>query len=376
MRKYLSIFKTLSFLVMQACFGQSFEQEIKADNSLNSFDEKVEAIIVEKMNAYHIPGLSIGIVKSDSIAYLRGYGVKNIDTNDKVSAKSNFHTASISKLFTAQAIMILAQEKKINLDSKLIHIIPELRYKDKRVENITIKSLLNHTSGLNDVNNYHWKNNHQSKNSLKSYILGLNLTLLSEPLTAYHYSNLGYNILGFIIEKVSKTNFDEFVKSNILIPSNMPNSDFRYFKITDTLKTAPHSKRMISKKIYKRKIYPYTREQAPSSTLNSSARDLSNWMISFLKSTNNSSSEKSFKSMFQPSFENYPYIGLGFQLSNLNKEKTVGHYGGDKGYRSYLIMIPEKKIGLVLLANCDYNEDFRQEILHPIVKQMLKTYKE
>jgi len=57
---------------MQACFGQSFEQEIKADNSLNSFDEKVEAIIVEKMNAYHIPGLSIGIVKSDSIAYLKG----------------------------------------------------------------------------------------------------------------------------------------------------------------------------------------------------------------------------------------------------------------------------------------------------------------
>ena len=80
--------------------------------------------------------------------------------------------------------------------------------------------------------------------------------------------------------------------------------------------------------------------------------------------------------MFQTSFENYPYIGLGFQLSNLNKEKTVGHYGGDKGYRSYLIMIPEKKIGLVLLANCDYNEDFRQEILHPIVKQMLKNYKE
>jgi len=153
----------------------------------------------------------------------------------------------------------------------------------------------------------------------------------------------------------------------------MSNSDFRYFKIADSIKTSPHSKKVISKKIYERKIYPYTREQAPSSTLNSSANDLSKWMISFLKSSNSLSTEKSFKSISEPSFQPYPYIGLGFQLSKLNKEKTIGHYGGDKGYRSYLIMVPEKRIGLVLLANCDYDEDFRQEILHPIVKLMLTT---
>jgi len=78
--------------------------------------------------------------------------------------------------------------------------------------------------------------------------------------------------------------------------------------------------------------------------------------------------------MFEPNFNQYPYIGLGFQLNHLYSEKTIGHYGGDKGYRSYLIMVPEKNIGLVLLSNCDYDEDFRQEILHPIVKLMLTTY--
>ena len=374
MKKHLSIFKILFFLIILPCSGQSFEQKIEIDKSLNSFDRKVDSIIVKKMNTYNIPGLSIGIVKNDSILYSKGYGIKNINTKEIVTANSNFHTASISKLFTAQAIMILVQENRISLENKLLKIIPELNYKDERVKNITIKSLLNHTSGLPDESTYNWKNNNQSDNSLKDYILGLNLKLLSEQHTKYNYSNLGYNILGYVIEKLSEINFDKFVKENILIPSKMPNSDFRYFKIADSIKTSPHSKRMISKKIYVRKIYPYTREQAPSSTLNSSTSDLSKWMISFLKSSSSLSSEKSFERMFEPNFNQYPYIGLGFQLNHLYSEKTIGHYGGDKGYRSYLIMVPEKNIGLVLLSNCDYDEDFRQEILHPIVKLMLTTY--
>ena len=375
MKKHQPIFIAFIFLTIQSCSGQYFQQHIEVDKSLNSFDRKVDSIVSEKMNTYNIPGLSIGIIESDSIVFSKGYGIKSINTKDIVNSSTNFHTASISKLFTAQAILILAQEKKLSLDTKLIAVIPELRFKDERVKNITIKTLLNHTSGLPDVINYNWENNNQSDRSLKNYVLGLNLKLQSEPDTEYHYSNLGYNILGHIIERVSGTNFDQFIKESILSPNQMLNSDFRYFEITDSIRSSPHSKRLISKKIYERKIYPYTREQAPSSTLNSSANDLSKWMISFLKSVDSSNQNKSFEKMLEPSFKQYPHIGLGFQLSSLNTEKAVGHYGGDKGYRSYLIMVPAKRIGLVLLANCDYDEDFRQEILHPIVKLMLTKYK-
>jgi hypothetical protein len=81
-------------------------------------------------------------------------------------------------------------------------------------------------------------------------------------------------------------------------------------------------------------------------------------------------SESINRSMIKSSFNLNPSIGLGFQLDAINSKKVIGHYGGDKGFRSYLIMIPEEKIGLVLLANCDYEEDFRQEIIHPIAKLM------
>jgi len=366
----------VTFLFFQSCSAHLFKQEIKTNQSKDSFFEKVDAIVINKMNQYNIPGLSIGLIRNGTILYTKGYGVKRIGAADFVTENSIFHTASISKLFTAVAIMKLIEQDKITIDSKLIDLLPELKYDDARVNEITIKNLLNHTSGIPDISNYNWHNNNQTDNSLREFVLGSNLKLSAEPGSAYQYSNLAYDILGFIIENVSGATFDDFLKENILSVSGMTHSDFRYFKIQDSLKTSPHSKKLVTKKVYERKTYPYTREHAPSSTLNSSAQDLSKWMITFLQNLNEPQSSYNYLNMTNPTFTPYPYIGFGFQLSKINAKNTIGHYGGDRGFRSYLIMIPEEKVGLVLLANCDYNEDFRQEILHPIAKLMLSMDKE
>ena len=311
----------------------------------NGFAERVDSIVAGKMNQYSIPGLAIGLVRGDTILYAKGYGLKRIESHEPVTETSNFHTASISKLFTAQAVVMLLSENNISLNEKLVKIIPELRYEDQRVEEITIKNLLNHTSGLPDVRNYYWKNNNQSPTSLIEYISGIELRLDSQPGTRYQYSSMGYNILGYVVEKLSESSFEVYVKENILGVSRMKNSDFRYFEIPDSIKTYPHSKRRITKKVYTRKTYPYTREHAPSSTLNSSSRDLSKWMISFLKSVENNQPDHNCSIMLEPTFSSYPFIGLGFQLSSIDSKKTIGHFGGDKGYRSYMLMIPEEKMG-------------------------------
>lgn len=373
MKRHFLLVITLGFFILQACGDEGFQQDLRVEQTSNSFHRKVDSIVVDKMNAYNIPGLSIGLVKGDSIVYSKGYGVKNVQTKTQVNNYTIFHTASISKLFTAQAVMILIDQNKLSLDTKLVEVLPELNYDNENLKDITIKSLLNHTSGLVDVSNYHWENNNQSEDSLRDYILNVDLELKAEPHTTYHYSNLGYNILGYIVEKVSGTNFDLLVKEQILIPSQMYDSDFRYFKIADSLKSSPHSKRFLTNSIYVRDVYPYTREQAPGSTLNSSAYELSQWMIAFLNSFSGTNKDNIYSTMLKPNFEPYPYIGLGFQLSKINSKLTVGHFGGDKGFRGYLIMIPEEKIGLVLLANCDYEEDFRQDILHNVAKLMLKN---
>ncbi len=369
MKKIFSILGILLVLIFQSHSKKSFKQNIKLSRPVVDIYNKVDSIIINKMNEYDIPGLSIGLVRNDSILYAKGYGFKSIKKDYPVTETSIFHTASISKLFTAEAVMKLVNQKIISIDDKLVDILPELKFDDKRSQMITIKNLLNHTSGIPDIYNYNWQNNNQADTSLKEYVLGLDLKLNSEPSTAYHYSNLAYDILGFVIEKVSGLSFDDYLKENILNKTGMYSSDFRYFKIPDSLKTVPHSRKRLTKNIFERATYPYTREHAPSSTLNSSSRDLSNWMISFLQSLKNLESIN--QSMIQPSFNSNPHIGLGFQLNTISSKKVIGHYGGDKGFRSYLIMIPEANLGLVLLANCDYDEDFRQEIIHPIAKLML-----
>lgn len=251
MIKYFVINLLLSVILL-GCTQNSFKQNLEVPPSSANIIDQVDAIVVNKMNDYNIPGLSIGIVKNDSIIYTKGYGVKNIENNEFITENSIFHTASISKLFTAIAIVQLEQEKLLNLNDKLVELIPEIEFSDDLVKEITIKNLLNHTSGLPDILNYHWGNNNQSDTSLRDYILGLNLKLDNEPNTTYYYSNLGYDILGFVIEIISGLSFDDYLKKHVLNKSGMMNSDFRYYKIPDSLKTTPHTDSWISGNI---KVY-------------------------------------------------------------------------------------------------------------------------
>lgn len=375
MKKSTFITALLFLVILQSCSDSSFKQNLKVKKSLNGFNEKVDSIVIHKMNEYNIPGLSIGLVSNDSIIYTKGYGVRNIELNNPVSEHTIFHTASISKLFTSSAIIKLTNEGLLSLDDKLYEIIPELQFKDERVKKISIRDLLNHTSGLPDIGNYHWKNNNQSNTSLKEYVLSLNLKLESAPSLNYSYSNLGYNLLGYIIEKKTKSSFENYLKNEILIPSAMVFSDFKYFNIHDSLRSSPHTKNKIFSNVYRRDIYPYTREHAASSTLNASAMELSKWMIHFLQESKRNTHENNYALTLKPTSAKFSHIGLGYQQYTFNSKHAIGHYGGDKGFRSFLMMIPEENIGLIVLGNCDYEEDFRQEIIFPIAKLMITKNK-
>jgi len=365
----------LLLVILQSCSNQSFTQNLAVKSSLNGFIEKVDSIVIHKMNAYNIPGLSIGVVRNDSVIYSKGYGVRSIKTGNLVTENSIFHTASISKLFTSSAIIKLANDGLLSLDNTLYKVIPELQFKDERIKKITIKDLLNHTSGLPDIGNYHWENKNQSDTSLKEYVVSLNLKLESEPSLTYSYSNLGYNLLGYVIEKKTKSSFEDYLKNNILDPSGMVFSDFRYFNIHDSLTTSPHTINKMSRNVYERDTYPYTREHAASSTLNASVIELSKWMIHYLKESKRNTSGNDYSLTLKPTSAKFSNIGLGFQQYDFDSKHAVGHYGGDKGFRSFLMMIPKENIGLVVLGNCDYEEDFRQEIIHPIAKLMLTINK-
>ena len=359
-------YKTAQFevllLICLSLFRLSAQQTEESGSKIDPLQADIDTLVMERMKEYEIPGLAIGIIQNGSVVMAKGYGVKNIEDQSPVDEKTTFHTASISKLLTAQATVQLFYQKDLPLNSRISDLLPGLNYAEDLARQITIKQLLNHTSGLPDIRNYQWQNQYSYDERLEEYINELELEVDFGPGIEYSYSNLGYNLLAYIIQDISERLFEDHMDQYIMQPAGMMESDFRYFNTPEANRASPHTRKKLGKKVSVRKTYPYSREHAGSSTLNASVRDLNNWMILFLRQLKRGQ----YQNMIEPSVGSYPSIGLGFQLGKIYGLSKVGHYGGDQGFRSYLFLVPEKDLGLVLLANCDYNEEFREEILHPI----------
>jgi CubicO group peptidase (beta-lactamase class C family) len=344
-------------------------------------DQKIDSLIRAKQAKYQIPGLSIAVVLHDRIFYNKGFGVKNVNSKCAVDQNTIFHTASLSKLFTAQAVMNLVEKNFFSLDDKLTTLLPEFKMADSRYRDITVRQLLNHTSGMSDIVNYHWSDKQNDPDGLKKYVLSLSSAKLkSVPGKSFSYSSMDYDVLGYLIEQTTHTSFAVFMKQTILQPFGMIYSDFDYFKIDTALRCSPHTKG-IFKKIHTRKSYPYNPAHSPSSTLNSSSYELALWMKGLLNTLRTNENHdylnaSTLRSILQPS-DNFKFIGLGWFIGERFREKSYYHFGGDRGFRSYLLLLPEHDLGMVLLANCDYEEDFRQEILNGITDILLeKKYKQ
>jgi CubicO group peptidase (beta-lactamase class C family) len=171
----------------------------------------------------------ISVVTRDSVLLSGGYGVANIGTKQPANGKTLFPMASITKTFTALAIMKLVKAGKLSLDDTLSRIAPEIPFVNKweKTNPLKIIHLLEHTSGFDDLRfNTFWNNN-------------MNITVLESiekcknsmhcrwrPGEREAYSNIGYNILGYLIEKRSGSTYDVFLKREILLPIGMTNSNF------------------------------------------------------------------------------------------------------------------------------------------------------
>ena len=131
--------------------------------------EDLGQIVTER---FGVAGLAIGIVRGGQV-YARGFGVKNIETQEPVTASSLFHLASVSKTFVATAVMQLAEQGKLELDSPLHAYLPDFRLDDERFRHITIRQMLNHTSGMPDTDDYGWDRPEYDELALERYMHSL-----------------------------------------------------------------------------------------------------------------------------------------------------------------------------------------------------------
>ncbi len=340
----------------------------------------LERVLEQIISRWGIPGLGIGIVEGGEISYSRGFGVQSLITNVPVTPETIFGVASVSKCFVAVAIMQLVDRGKIDLDSPIIQYLPYFRLDDERFMQITIRQILSHTSGMPDLDEeeydelvYHPETD---AGAAERFVRSLtNRKMVGAPGERFHYSNIAYNVLGDLISKISGLTFEQSMKEHVLLPAIMPDSTFYFPEIDRNRLAVPHLR---VPEMVVNPIYPYHRADAPASFLHSTVIDMCHWSITSLNSgvyqgKRLLSSDK-YPLMWTPvAPRNYPpfyeHAGLGWTLGHYEGVKTVSHGGGGFGWTDFLILLPERNCGAVIL--CNEESSARESIILAVVDAML-----
>ena len=326
--------------------------ETPAEPALN---KQLSAYLTETVDRIDIAGLTVAITRNDSVIYTGAFGYRNIETGEPLTPQHVFHWASVSKTFVATAIMQLREQNKIDLDEKLTTYLPYFSQRDTFYKDVTIRQMLNHTSGIGDVDDYEWDKPQYDSGALERFVRSTaNDKMVFAPGTDMQYSNTAYEMLGDVIAKVSGMSFETYVRKNILDPLEMNTTSFLYPEIPDSLCVSGHQwagKPIVSQ------YYPYNRMHGPSSTLNSNVLEMTHYAFAHLHRGLYKGTRILADSVYDLWWTNSKNakgqvdVGLAWWLGERNGVKLVSHSGGDTGFRSFFLLVPEKNISIMLVGN-------------------------
>ncbi len=325
---------------------------------------QIASIAEAAMKEHGVPGLAVGVVRQGKVVYARGFGVSAIGEEQPVTTRSIFHMASVTKTFTATAVMQLVERGRIRLDSPVVEYLPYFRTQGDDYRRITIRHLLHHRSGVPFVE----ENPFELKpvfdeGALERHVRALSNRKLSfVPGERYEYSNYGYDILGDVVAKVSAMPFEEYVRRNVLAPLKMDDSTMLVRDVpSQTLLSAYFSDP--EGKISPIPVFPYTRPFTPSSNLYTNVEDMNRWLMAHLRRGSldggrilNAASYATFWGTPLPpsqesAFPNGGDMVGGWFRWNYRGRRLVGHGGADLGFNSFIVLAPEEDIGIVVLGN-------------------------
>jgi CubicO group peptidase (beta-lactamase class C family) len=333
-----------------------------------SIDAEIDNYLSEQVKTAGIPGLAVAVVRDGDVVFSRAYGVCKLGTDEKLTPNHIFHFASVSKPFVATAIVQLAERGKLELDDPVVKHLPYFRLADERYRDVTIRQMLNHTAGMPDVEDYEWDRPQFDDEAAERYVRSMSAErLLWAPGSSFEYSNMAFDALGDLIAKVSGVSFEEYIRINILEPIGMVDSSFVYPQIDEALRTTGHVDDPASASA----VYPYNRRHAPSSTLNSSVAEMTRWMLVNLNRGELDGRrilrEESYDLLWTSTTEHT--IGLSWFLYEEADVREILHSGSDLGFRSYIVLLPDDGIGIVLASN--WQQTDAEEVIYGVVDLIL-----
>lgn len=323
--------------------------------------EEFRAFLQTTYEQFDLPSMAVAVVKDGKTILVEGYGTRSSSSGQAPDGNTMYAIASLSKAFTAASIGMLVDEGKLNWDDRVVEHLPWFALHDPYVtEHITVEDLLCHRSGLITFDgDLLWYGTSYSRKEAIERMKHYPLTYGFRE--SFGYQNLMFMAAGEVIAKVSGMSWDDFVKSRILVPLGMNRTTSQFEEFVSDFNMA---KPCINKQEITMLSYD---NSGATAALNSSVNDMGKWMNFWLSKgiVNGDTllSEKSIKRIYElhtplntSSFDqehgiHFKGYGLGWFLMDYDGRKVMHHGGGLPGYISKVAIVPEEKLGIIVLTN-------------------------
>lgn len=328
-----------------------------------TFADQVDDLIKEEMQSHKIAGLSMMIIQKGKEPQTKSYGFANLELNVPVTKDTAFEIGSVTKQFTAACILLLAEDGKLSIDDK---ISKHLKETPAAWSNITVRHLLNHTSG---IKNY---------TGLDGFEFNLHLTqeefiekmgthpLAFKPGDSWSYCNSGYSLLGFIVENASGKKYWNFIQERIFDPLEMTQTTSRNPGVIITNRAAGYE---LSKGKHVNRDYDIT-DIFSAGAIVSTVGDMAKWNAAL--NGEKLLKESSKQLWWTPTklnggkIQNY---GFGWTIDTLEGHKNIGHGGATSGFSATHQRFPDDNLSIIILTNADENG-----LATSIAKKVAKLY--
>jgi CubicO group peptidase (beta-lactamase class C family) len=321
----------------------------------NAFSKKLNNDIDKYASELKFNGC-IFVAQKGEVLLSKAYGMSNKEQQISNTTQTKFLIASITKQFTALSIMQLEERGLLNVNDKIDKYISGFPHGNE----ITIHQLLSHTSGLpRDIQNeIKFDSNPSTLEEALNMIKGKNLDLLCTPGEYFNYSNSGYILLGYIIEKVSGKTYSDYLEQNIFKPLKMDNSGFGYNR-KENKKLAVGYTNLLAERVTPKDFYDFYIFPFSAGGIYSTVEDLYKWDRALY--TEKLVSKKTLDKIYTPVKDNY---GYGVGVSKVENKTTYSHDGNLLGFVSRITRQVDNDVFIVVLSNEDnYNYAFISEKL-------------
>ncbi|WP_142683979.1 serine hydrolase [Chitinophaga polysaccharea] len=317
------------------CFGQSLEKEL-------------DAVLIRRFPAQG-PGAAVLVAKANRVLYKKAFGKANLELNVALKPGYIFRIGSITKQFTACAILKLAEEGKLSLQSEVTEFI-----RDYPIHGITIEHLLTHTSGINTGAGA-WTPETRKKDFTPQALIDSFKLRPPDflPGASFRYNNNGYVLLGYIVELVSGMPYEEYISRHFFRPLGMKNSGYDNSSLVIPGRVSGYQR---DNELYTNADYLSMTQPYSAGSLFSTVEDLYTWneALTAGKVINKESLRKA-QTSFKLDNGKLTGYGYGWWLGNIQGSPCIKHDGLINGFSTFALYLPQEKIFVAVFTNCENN---------------------